>query len=536
MKKSPCILVLVCMLIMCTLISCSKNNEGESENEEVENRITDEEDESFMVSLTAINYTTDGYFDGVLYYQITSNLDNTVEVTKGSRGISVVKIPKYVIINGTTYSVTSIHSEAFQQCENLSSVIISDNIVSIGENAFEGIQNLDSIVFGKNVMTIGYNAFSGCPISKIEFADGESLGRIMCKRGWRDTIYETWLMQKLYGGRVPTYDNDIHLFIQGKEVHDIIIPTSVTSIDECAFVGCNNLNSVTIFDGVKEVGFGAFYGCSNLTSLTISNSVTKIDPYAFYQCSSLNSLTIHGNITYIGEYAFGFCQRLTSLTIDGDATGIDELAFGGCSGLESVNIDIKDLSRWCISNCNIFMNYSYAINLSLNGEIIRSLIIPNAVTSISDFVFHNCSGLTSLTIPNSVTSIGESAFEGCSGLTSLTIPNSVTSIGSYAFGGCSGLTSVTIPNSVTSIGSSAFYGCSGLTSLTIPNSVTSIGTGAFAGCTNVSSITICASIPPTIYYSFDGRDDCLIYVPSGSVEAYRNAEGWEYCADRIRGF
>ena len=65
----------------------------------------------------------------------------------------------------------------------------------------------------------------------------------------------------------------------------------------------------------------------------------------------------------------------------------------------------------------------------------------------------------------SVTSIGEFAFYGCSGLTSVTIPNSVTSIGSYAFYRCSGLTSVTIPNSVTSIGKSAFYNCSGLTSV-----------------------------------------------------------------------
>ena len=82
----------------------------------------------------------------------------------------------------------------------------------------------------------------------------------------------------------------------------------------------------------------------------------------------------------------------------------------------------------------------------------------------------------------SVTSIGDYAFYYCDGLTSVTIPNSVTSIGDYAFKGCSGLTSVTIPNSVTSIGNSAFYGCKGLTSVTIGNSVTSIGEYAFEDC------------------------------------------------------
>ena len=65
---------------------------------------------------------------------------------------------------------------------------------------------------------------------------------------------------------------------------------------------------------------------------------------------------------------------------------------------------------------------------------------------------------------------------------------SVTSIGDYAFRGCSGLTSVTIGNRVTSIGEEAFYGCTGLTSVTIPNSVTSIGSGAFSGCSSLTSV------------------------------------------------
>ena len=81
----------------------------------------------------------------------------------------------------------------------------------------------------------------------------------------------------------------------------------------------------------------------------------------------------------------------------------------------------------------------------------------------------------------SVTSIGNSAFEDCNGLKSVTIPNSVTSIGDYAFK-WSGLTSVTIPNSVTSIGGGSFDNCSSLTSITIPNSVTSIGSSAFRHC------------------------------------------------------
>jgi len=121
---------------------------------------------------------------------------------------------------------------------------------------------------------------------------------------------------------------------------------------------------------------------------------------------------------------------------------------------------------------------------------LTSIVIPNSVTSIGNRSFSFCRGLASIMIPNRLTSIGEFAFESCTGLTSITIPGSVTRIGKYAFYDCSGLTSIDIPNSVTSIENSTFYNCSGLTSITIPNRVTSIGDHAFALCTGLTSITI----------------------------------------------
>ena len=112
------------------------------------------------------------------------------------------------------------------------------------------------------------------------------------------------------------------------------------------------------------------------------------------------------------------------------------------------------------------------------------------VTSIGQYAFSYCTGLTSVTIPNSVTAIERCTFWNCSGLTSVIIPNSVTSIGDFAFSGCSDLTTVTIPNSVTSIGYEAFYGCSGLTLVTIPKSVTTIGVCPFASCNGLKSIVV----------------------------------------------
>ena len=241
----------------------------------------------------------------------------------------------------------------------------------------------------------------------------------------------------------------------------------------------------------------------------VTYKITSIANRAFFGRIglTLTSVTIPNSVTSIGESAFEGCERLTSLTIPNSVTSIGNNAFWGCSGL-------------------------------------TSMTIPNSVTSISDNAFCGCSGLKSVTIPNSVTSIGYSAFGGCSGLTSVTIPNSVTSISDNAFDGCSGLKSATIPNSVTSIGWRAFNECSSLTSITIPNSVKDIEVPLFSGCNKLVTIHCLCTNPPNIttydenYNLYGAGDDVIIenpeeltfptlYVPRGSIEAYRKAKGWK---------
>ena len=203
-----------------------------------------------------------------------------------------------------------------------------------------------------------------------------------------------------------------------------------------------------------------YHGSS--TSSTISTT--------YYIPSSLRSVTLtDGNVLY---GAFYNCSMLTSVTIPDSVTSIGNYAFSGCSGLTSVYYT-GDVAGWCgISFGNFSANpLSYAGNLYIDGSLVTDLVIPDSVTSIGDYAFRGCSGLTQITIPDSVTSIGNYAFYNCSGLTSVTIGDSVESIGDGAFYNCSGLTSVTIPDSVTSIGYEAFRGCSGLTSVTIGNSV-----------------------------------------------------------------
>ena len=129
------------------------------------------------------------------------------------------------------------------------------------------------------------------------------------------------------------------------------------------------------------------------------------------------------------------------------------------------------------------------------------------------------SSIKSVVIPNTITTIGGKAFYKCTGLTSIDIPNSVTSIGDNAFYQCSSLTSITIPNSVTSIGGGAFYNCSGLTSVTIPDGVTSIGNYAFQDCSGLISIISLAAKAPTIQSStfMYVKTGGTLTVPSGST-------------------
>ena len=137
-------------------------------------------------------------------------------------------------------------------------------------------------------------------------------------------------------------------------------------------------------------------------------------------------------------------------------------------------------------------------------------------------------------IPSCVTSMHEQVFSDCHVLTSVTIPNGVDSIGSQAFCGCGSLISIVIPESVTEIGADAFQSCD-LTSIVIPEYVTYIGDSAFHGCEALTFITCNAINPPYCNYGmFDYTNNCPIYVPASSVDAYKVADGWSEYASRIQ--
>ena len=295
----------------------------------------------------------------------------------GCTGLTSITIPN---------SVTTIGQRAFLECRGLTSVSIPNSVTSFGDYVFSGCSGLTSITIPNSVTSIGVSAFRDC-----------------------------------------------------SGLTSVTIPNSVTSIGIGAFSGCTSLTSVTIPNSVTSIGVSAFSGCSGLTSITIPNSVTSIGDAAFSGCNSLTSITIPHSVTSIGKSAFSGCSSLTSVTIPNNVTSIGEGAFNGCFFTTYSFINNSTLTSSNNWGATLYDGEEDSDGLIIGNNTVKkcrpwviSVTIPESVTSIGDYAFSGCTGLTSITIPNSVISIGENAFAACSSLTSITIPNSVASIGEYA--------------------------------------------------------------------------------------------------------
>ena len=181
-----------------------------------------------------------------IYYELVSQTKEAI-VARSAKSSGKVIIPAAVEHEGTTYSVTSIRERAFEDYSRLTSVTIPNSVTSIGENAFTGCSGLTSV----------------------HISDIASWCNIKFKYGSNPLLYAH------------------HLYLNGEEVKDLVIPNSVTRIEDYVFDGCSGLTSVTIPNSVTSIGSYAFYKCSGLTSVTIGNSVTSIGSEAFSDCPEL---------------------------------------------------------------------------------------------------------------------------------------------------------------------------------------------------------------------------------------------------------
>lgn len=159
---------------------------------------------------------------------------------------------------------------------------------------------------------------------------------------------------------------------------------------------------------------------------------------------------------------------------------------------------------------------------------LTAVTLAENLVKIGFGVFSGCTNLASVNIPNSVTTIMPNAFQNCSSLGSIRVPSSVSEVPNSFVRSCTSLTSITLSEGITTIGSDAFQDCDALTAITLPSTVTYIDTAAFYGCGALDHITILATTPPSLYNDspFYYTNNCPIYVPSGSVNAYKTADIW----------
>ena len=230
-------------------------------------------------------------------------------------------------------SVISIRGEAFYGCSGLTSITIPDSVTYIGGGAFQGCSNLDNIVVPDSVTSIGGNAFTGTAF----YNDRSNWDRNMLYLGGHLIKAE-----ESSSGNYSIREGTIYIAgsaFMSCNLRSIIIPNSVVSIGDSAFMWCHYLKSVVIPDSVTYIGLGAFQYCDSLTSIVIPDGVTTIGNSVFSGCDSLTSVAIPDSVTSIGDSAFFGCDSLTTVYYRGSEAEWNEIEIrSGNSKLKDANI------------------------------------------------------------------------------------------------------------------------------------------------------------------------------------------------------
>lgn len=446
--------------------------------------------------------------------------------------------------------LTTVEARAFKGCTALPIIRFRAQIASIGEEAFNGCSALRS-VYSDAVTppSIGTDAFANCHASIAAHVTAGNLAAYVVNPAWAAlnvSSGQPWneIWYTTTNGNAITFSNSSSLsntYNDGKGI--IVFNQDLTQIPSGAFSGKTALETVSLPAGVVEIQNSVFSGCSSLTAISLPNSLQIIQDNAFINCSALESITLPDGLLSIGRYSFQNCSSLPSISLPNSLQSIEVAAFYGCSSMQSVTLPegLQFIGNSVFGECSSLI----------------SVTLPNDLLSLPNGTFGRCTSLRSIILPDGLQSIGDSAFSGCSLLESIILPSNMQSLGSGVFSSCSKLESITIPAGIQSLEDNTFYWCSSLSSVTLTEGLQSIGYGAFWQCDALTTITIPStveSIDPTAFTPGNGLRTAyykpinppsggplntlnrmqMIYVPTSSVDLYKDA--WPDYVDKISGY
>lgn len=329
----------------------------------------------------------------------------------GESGIEEIVIPD---------SVTTIGGNAFYKCKSLKKVTFGSGLKTIEGGAFRDCTALEKAILPHGLTTLGDQSFDGCTSLSEVFLPNTLTGRspaAFCDTTALKKLTFEEGTTKIYGGN-PVYDKEG--MFKNCGIEEVVIPESVTEIDDCAFGNCHELKRITLTDNITSIGQRAFYNCESLLTIDLPDDITNIRHQTFFGCSKLDNVVIPSQVTNIGKGAFQGCSSLQSVYYPKSVTTVDDDAYRDCTSLKNVEFETHN-------------QYTSEQKLGEN-------------------IFMGCTSLDNVQLGNRITAIPKAAFSGCTSLYEIQIPHGVKSIPSGAFAKCNKLEIMFVPASVTTFG------------------------------------------------------------------------------------
>lgn len=471
-----------------------------------------EEGEELTFSQSEIDTNKKFDEDSGLYYLQTADDPSSLQIVgyDEKNPAKEIKVPATI----DSLTVVAIGANAFKDNKVVEKITLANDIVELGEGAFMGCTSLKEIKKDKSLSSIGASAFEGCTsLESYKIADAvtdiparcfagcTSLAEIdvhkniknVAKDAFVDTAWENAKEDGVlsFGRVLYSYKGNLknieipkgvsiiedYAFLGNTDLETITFGPDVEEIGLYAFQNCVNLKKVEIDDAMGIVNAGAFKGCKSLKSIDFSEATLATIGYeSFADCTSLEEVGTSETLSEIGDYAFAN-TKIKTIKLYKNVNSITADAFSGVKTLES--IEVVDNNKEFSAADGVLYNKKGTSIIVYPAAKKGNFEIPQGVSSIADRAFMN-SAVSKVTLSKdaSLDWIGVSAFEN-SAITSFEVPANVTKINSGTFKNATKLSKIVFNEGLTYICASAFEGCSALTSVQLPATLQTIATGAF---------------------------------------------------------